>query len=228
MTGHGAFKRRSGGRVVECGVRGSQHVGQISQRLELDGVVGRIRRRLGLDGVIGRIGRRISQRLGLNFRIGRCNGALEHECFVTLFVYTAIALASHHNGKRWRWRQDVKEGCRWLGSDGVVGRITRRLVLDGVVGRIRRWLGLDGVVGRIRRRCLGSMGSLGRSDGGLGSMGLLGASGGGGSGSGLGSAVGSVVAMGRMSMNVLLLCSYTLLVLSHPTTTVDAGGGVKS
>ena len=46
----------------------------------------------------------------------------------------------------------MKGGCRWLGSDGVVGRTTRRLVLDGVVGRVRRRLGLDGVVGRIRRR----------------------------------------------------------------------------
>ena len=110
--------------------------------------------------------------------------------------------------------QHVRQISQRLELDGVVGRFRRRLGLDEVVGRIRRWLGLDGVVGRIRRRCLGSMGSLGRS--------------GGGSGSDLGSTVGSIVAMGRVSMNVLLLCSYTLLLLSHPTTAVDAGGGFKS
>ena len=37
----------------------SQHFGQVSQRLGLDGVVGRIRWRLGLDGVVGRIRRRL-------------------------------------------------------------------------------------------------------------------------------------------------------------------------
>ena len=58
----------------------NQHVRQISQRLELDGVVGRVRRRLGLDGVVGRIRRwlgldevvwRVRRRLGLDGAVGR-------------------------------------------------------------------------------------------------------------------------------------------------------------
>ena len=72
------------------------------------------------------------------------------------------------------------------------------------------------------------MDSLGGLDGGLSLVGSLGRSGG-GSVSGLGSAVGSVAVMGRsMSMNVLLHCLKRLLSLSHPTTTIDAGGGGKT